>query len=154
MNELTIYERMEIQMSYAVPLLRDLQAVLGTDVVLDALRQRLIMQQERARSRARQPGAIEEQAVKIGRDFERFATGGALEFSFVDSDAEEVAVDVTDCRYATMMAGLDATDFGPLLICGGDYAAAAAGGMELQRTQTRMEGASHCDFRFHVSRLG
>ena len=39
-SDLAAYERVEIQMSMLVPLLRDLQAILGDDVVLDALAER------------------------------------------------------------------------------------------------------------------
>ncbi len=154
--KLTVHERMEIQMQYAVPLLRDLQEILGTDVVTEALRSRLALQQQRAEAAAKSVNSMREQAVRIERDFERFAQGGALDYTVLDhtehaAGIDEVAVNVSDCQYATMMDRLDATDLGTLLICGPDLAAAAAGGMELQRSQTRMEGADHCDFRFRAA---
>ena len=139
-----------------VPLLRDLQQILGADVVAEALRQRLANQQQRARAAQRPAPQMQEQAVRIRRDFERFAQGGALEFEMADAgdDADEVAVNVTSCAYAALMERLEAGDLGSLLICGEDYAAAAMGGMHLERTQTQMEGASHCDFRFRPAPQG
>lgn len=150
MSELTIHERLEIQMEYAVPLLRDLQEVLGTDVIVDALRQRLVNQQDRARAERTPAPVLSEHAVRLQTGFERFAEGGALEFEMVERSDDQVAIDVTACGYAEMMERLDATDLGPLLLCGADYAGALRAGTELHRSQTRMEGATHCDFRFRI----
>jgi len=155
-RKLTVHERMEIEMAYAVPLLRDLQEILGSDVVTDALQTRLDRQRAKAEATAAPVTSMRERAVVIGRDFERFGAGGALDFTMQDGpndgdEPEEVAVDVTACGYATMMERLDALDLGPLLICGPDHATAAAGGMVLERSQTRMEGAGHCDFRFRAA---
>ena len=40
MSELTYFERRKIQMEYAVPLIRDLQAILGEETILKALEER------------------------------------------------------------------------------------------------------------------
>ena len=51
-----------------------------------------------------------------------------------------------------MMQGIDALDLGALLLCDGDFPAAEAWGLDLQRTQTCMQGASQCDFRYRLRR--
>ena len=43
---------------------------------------------------------------------------------------------------------MGARDIGHLLICNRDYPAAAKIGMNLTRSQTRMQGAGFCDFRY------
>ncbi|MEM7094316.1 MAG: L-2-amino-thiazoline-4-carboxylic acid hydrolase [Actinomycetota bacterium] len=43
---------------------------------------------------------------------------------------------------------LDARDLGLMLVCNVDFPLAARAGMDLERTQTKMTGASHCDFRY------
>jgi len=47
-----------------------------------------------------------------------------------------------------MMEELGGRDFGHLLVCRGDFAAAKQIGMKLTRTQTKMQGAPFCDFRY------
>lgn len=146
-HQLTFYERIEIQMRYAVPLLRDLQRILGDDVVLDALRQRLDDRVAAAAASAAPPADLSERSARIVADFARFAAGGALEHADVPVD-DAVGVDVTRCEYARLMESLDASDLGHLLICSEDHVMVAAGGVRLDRSQTLMQGATHCDFRF------
>ena len=46
------------------------------------------------------------------------------------------------------MERLGARDIGHLLICNLDFPMALRAGTELTRTQTCMQGGSHCDFRY------
>ena len=50
----------------------------------------------------------------------------------------------------TMIAGVSKLGPGQLLICDTDYAFSLRAGVELERSQTRMGGADHCDFRFRL----
>ena len=79
---------------------------------------------------------------------EAYAAGDALEYEVLRSDDEHFDMNVTRCGYAAMMERLGARDIGHLLICHQDFALADAVGLELVRTQTCMQGASHCDFRY------
>lgn len=142
---LTAYERMAIQMEYAVPLLRDLQDILGDRVVLDALAERLRRRTEAAAREAR-PRRVGETRVVLG--FEHFAEGGALDYETLVDGPDAVDIDVRGCAYATLMQELEAADLGDLLICGEDHVAVARAGTRLARTETRMLGADRCDFRF------
>ena len=81
-SDLAAYERVEIQMSMVVPLLRDLQAILGDDVVLDALAERHRRRVEAAGSRARTDVPFEKRIRRIERDFASFAEGDALEYAW------------------------------------------------------------------------
>ena len=76
--------------------------------------------------------------------------GGALEFEILREDEEAFDFNVSRCRYKEMMEELDALDLGVLLLCDGDFPAAEAWGLDLQRTQTCMEGAAQCDFRYRA----
>ena len=51
-TDLSFHERTKVQMQLVVPLLRDLQEILGDEVVLDALRERLRRRIERAEAKA------------------------------------------------------------------------------------------------------
>lgn len=144
-DDLTVHDRLAIQMAYAVPLLRDLQAILGDDVVLDALAERLRRRTEEAAASAR-PRRVGETKVMFA--FEQFAAGGALEYETLVDEADAIDVDVQRCAYATLMQDLDAADLGDLLICSEDHVAVARAGTRLTRTETHMLGADRCDFRF------
>lgn len=142
MPQLTNFERVKIQMEYVVPLIKDLQEMLGEDVVNAALAERL----------TRNLDAVDSSKTadfgRMAEGAEFFAAGGALDYEVIASDSDHFDMDVHHCRYAEMMDELGGRDFGHLLVCGGDFAAAKRIGMTLTRTQTRMQGAGHCDFRY------
>ena len=65
---------------------------------------------------------------------------------------EKLSFNVTRCRYAEMYRALGLADLGGSLSCQRDFALAQGfnPAIQLDRTQTIMEGASHCDFRFRL----
>ncbi len=142
--ELTILERIRIQMEYAVPLLRDLQELLGEESVNAALVERLRTRTQKAKDTCTNEADMSRMALGT----EQFAAGEALEYEIIESDSERFDMNVTRCRYAQMMEQLGAREIGHLLICNGDFEAAERVGMELTRTQTCMQGADFCDFRY------
>ncbi len=146
---LTAYERTRIQMEYVVPLLRDLQSILGEKVVLDALAERLRRRVTAAEVRA-EPRRVGETRVVLG--FEHFAAGGALDYQTLTDGPDAVDIDVDRCSYATLMQELDAADLGDILICGEDLVTVARAGTRLTRSETHMLGGDRCDFRFRSGR--
>ena len=142
-SDLTSFEKIKIQMDYAIPLIRGLQEVLGKDAVNQALEQ---MIEKRTRALAAPGDKANFGMMKAGTQM--FAEGGALDYEIVEEGEDAFDVNIHSCAYARMMADEDASDIGKLLICNFDYPAAAAIGMDLDRTQTKMEGAPYCDFRY------
>jgi hypothetical protein len=63
-------------------------------------------------------------------------------------------VNVTGCRYARFFHEIGEPELGFLLVCSADFPMAEGfgDGVELSRTQTIMQGAGHCDFRYAVKR--
>ena len=63
-------------------------------------------------------------------------------------------IDVTGCRYAEFYAELGEPELGFLLVCSADFSMAEGFGADIRltRTQTIMQGASHCDFRYQRQR--
>ena len=59
-------------------------------------------------------------------------------------------VNVTGCRYAKFYKEIGAPELGFLLICSADFdmTEGFGAGVQLTRTATIMQGASHCDFRY------
>jgi hypothetical protein len=85
------------------------------------------------------------------RDLVRHWTeGGALELTVLRDDENAFHFNVTRCRFAEMYHRLGLADLGPVLSCGRDGAMIDGfnPAIEFARTQTIMEGAAHCDFRY------
>ena len=143
---LSFVDTVELQMEFVVPLLRDLQAVLGEEVVLQALEERNRRTLEQVRETQAEPVRVVD--TKILRDLETPAEGGALAYSVEVIDDDHMNVKVDRCRMAEIMQTMDASDLGYLLLCAADYAAVARTRVNLDRPQTRMQGGSCCDFRF------
>ena len=82
--------------------------------------------------------------------FDRFAAGDALDYEVVKQAPDAFEVNVTQCRYATFYSEIGAPELGFLLACSADFSMAEGFGTDVQltRTQTIMQGASHCDFRY------
>ncbi len=144
--ELTPFERVQVQMEAVVPLLRAMEKAFGRDAVRKVLSERVEQSIQDARA---DPGATGNLA-KTAAAFNAFAKGNALHYEVIASEKGTLNVDVTHCRYADLMAEHDASDLGQLLICDTDYAFSLRAGVELDRSQTRMSGAGHCDFRFRL----
>lgn len=147
-SELTFHERTAIQMEYVVPLIRDLQAILGEDVVNAALEERL----RRQAGQAEDAPPVEPDMARMGEATKMFAAGDALEYEMVGADDEHFDMNVHRCAYAEMMERLGARDVGHLLLCNLDFAEATRAGLDLTRTQTLMQGATFCDFRYRKRR--
>lgn len=84
---------------------------------------------------------------------EQWNQGGALELHVLRDAPDSLEFDVTRCRFAEMYRRLGLEDLGPILSCGRDGAMIEGFNpdIELTRTQTLMEGASHCDFRYWLT---
>ena len=137
------------------PLIRAVRDEIGDERALALLR-RVIGQL------ARDAGA--EMAREFGRTsldafsacLGRWSRGGALEIRMIEQTPERLDFDVTRCRYAEMYKALGLEALGPSLSCVRDFELAAGFNpeIELTRTQTIMEGADHCDFRFRATKPG
>ncbi len=143
-DNLTFLERTTIQMQYVVPLIRDLQRILGEEVVNAALAQRIKDQT----TEAKKSDVKAEDLSVMETSLETYAEGEALEFDIIRSEKDHFDMNVTGCGYAKMMDKLGASDIGFNLICALDIPMAEEMGMTLKRTQTCMQGAGHCDFRY------
>jgi hypothetical protein len=78
----------------------------------------------------------------------------ALEIDVLKQDEDSLHFNVTRCRYAEMYKDLGIPELGCLLSCNRDYALIEGFNpdIELTRTQTIMEGAASCNFRYTVKK--
>ncbi len=152
---LSLLQRREVEARIVGPLLRAVAAELGDEKTL-ALARGVIA------DLARQGGA--DLALRFGeatletfaRSLDLWREGGALEIEMLEQSAERLSFNVTRCRYAEMYRALGLADLGSSLSCQRDFSLVEGfnPAIGLTRTQTLMEGASHCDFRFVASGPG
>jgi hypothetical protein len=76
--------------------------------------------------------------------------GDALTVEPVERTATTLAFNVTRCRYAEMYRDMGLGEIGHLLSCqrDGTFCEGYDPKLKMTRTQTIMQGASHCDFRY------
>ncbi len=79
-----------------------------------------------------------------------WAGGGAQEVEIVGESDDHLDFNVTRCRYAEFYQELGLAEIGSRIHCNRDFAMIAGfnDNLELSRTQTVMQGAPCCDFRF------
>jgi hypothetical protein len=81
---------------------------------------------------------------------ELWAGGGGMDVELVAESDDHLDFNVTRCRYAEFYKELGLSDLGIRVQCNRDGAMLAGFNdeLELSRSQTIMEGATCCDFRF------
>jgi hypothetical protein len=150
--KLTLLEQRRIEARIVGPLVEAVRVELGTEKTLALLR-RVIA------DLARQSGA--ELARSLGEAsltafagcLDRWSEGGALEIDVLEQSAERLSFNVTRCRYAEMYRALGLGELGSSLSCQRDFSLIEGfnPAITLERTQTIMEGAPCCDFRFRAA---
>jgi hypothetical protein len=82
--------------------------------------------------------------------FATYAGDDALDYDVIEQSQDRFEINVRACRYAEFYKALGEPELGFLLVCSADFATAEGFGsdVKLTRTQTIMEGAAFCDFRY------
>ena len=150
---LSLLQQREIEARIVGPLLLAVRAEIGEERTL-ALARGVIAEL------ARQSGAElarrfgDATLVAFAGTLDRWCEGGALEIAMLERSPERLAFNVVRCRYAEMYRALGLADLGATLSCTRDFALAEGFNpqIRLTRTQTIMQGATHCDFRFEAPR--
>jgi imidazole glycerol phosphate synthase subunit HisF len=81
---------------------------------------------------------------------ELWTRGGALEREVLEQNEGRYRFNVTRCKYAEMYRDMGLGEIGHLLFCqrDGTFSEGYDRRLKLKRTQTIMQGASHCDFDY------
>ncbi len=92
-----------------------------------------------------------EDLVRVIREI--WSQGNALDIEFLEESNEKLFFNVRRCGYAEMYRDAGLSEFGYCLSCNRDAAFVSGfnSRIAMKRTQTIMEGASYCDFRFYLS---
>lgn len=151
---ISVIEQAKIQAQVLVPLVKTLQAELGA-ARANALVRKALGDLYRSFGeefwKARNHGKNEaDLGEAVASAFRTYARDDALAYDVIEQTHDAFAFDVKRCAYAEFYKALGEPDLGFLLICTADFAIAEGFGpdIKLTRTQTIMQGASHCDFRY------
>lgn len=153
MTDIALIQQREIEARLAKVLIDRYAEVLGPDEAAALAGDAIRRQAEAAgREMARQIGGRSmEDLARVVREV--WAREDALQIVFKEISSNHLAFDVNRCRYAELYERLGIRHLGAHLSCGRD-AAFARGfnpAIHMERTQTIMEGAPSCDFRFTLS---
>jgi hypothetical protein len=151
MNAVGLLNRREIEARMLAPLLEALSTEFDPERVWDVARKVI---QEIAHQQGAQLAASAD-----ANDLEHFADAqetwkkdNAIQTEVLELTRKKFSFNVFRCRYAEMYQHLGIPELGKMLSCDRDFAFIEGFNPNIQlcRTQTIMEGADICDFRFEV----
>ncbi|SHK33768.1 L-2-amino-thiazoline-4-carboxylic acid hydrolase [Desulfatibacillum alkenivorans DSM 16219] len=150
-NSVDLIVRREIEALIASPLIEAYSQEFGKEAS-EAVAQKVIQKLALEAGKMLKMFAGGDTMEHLQRALPLFSQGGALEFDIVEASEKKAAVNVTRCKYAEMYKEHGLEKFGCLLGCGRDFALMEGFNPKIKftRTQTIMEGADYCDFRFEI----
>ncbi len=148
--DVPVIQQAKIQAQVLVPLVKAMQAELGEARANALVRQALGDLYRRYGEKFLRSKNEQNLGNFMASGFKTFARDEALDYKVVEQTQDALAIDVTGCRYAEFYKELGEPELGFLLVCSADFAMAEGfgGDIKLTRTQTIMQGADHCDFRY------
>ena len=148
--EIGFLQRRRIEANIIAPIYQAMCAELGQEKAAGIIRDAIAQD-------ARKSGAEFAGQMQDGPSIQAFVgiqelwrRGGALETTTVEQNDNAYEFNVTRCRYAEMYRDMGLAEIGGLLSCVRDaeFITGFNPDISFTRTQTLMEGASHCDFRY------
>lgn len=150
--KLSLLDEVKLQAEVILPVLRALRASMGKTaadrIVGDALRQWARDLYHRI-GEAKQ-GTPRQKWDAVWAEDMRPRIGDAVDREMLKDDGVVREYNVTRCKYAEFFRELGEPELGGILLCDSDFHIADVGGadVEFRRTQTIMQGAAYCDFRY------
>lgn len=146
-----LIEQVKAQARVLVPLIKALRAELGEERANEIVRKALADHYKNLGAASWQRLAADRTEEKLERTWKLFAAGNALEYEVQKKSAEAYELDITECQYAKFFEEIGEPELGFLLVCSQDFNFFEGyEGVKLKLTQTIMQGASHCDFRYRI----
>jgi len=149
-----LIQQVKIQAQVLVPLVKALQAELGEERANALVRRAVGDTYRRYGEEFWRKKNEKDLGKSMASAFATFARDDALDYRVREQSQDAFEIDVTGCRYAEFYKELGEPELGFLLVCSADFTMAEGfdSDIKLTRTQTIMQGASHCDFRYKRSR--
>ena len=150
-DNMSVLDRRRIEAMVLGPVVRAFQKELGVDranAVSRGVLERIAREQGRAFRERVGSGDLK----AFAENKRAWQAGDALETKVLESTRDRYDFDVTRCRYAETYEALGFADLGLIFSCGRDFAFVEGFNpdIRLTRTQTIMEGAPSCDFRYRM----
>jgi hypothetical protein len=154
MSETTIslLDEVKLQAAVILPILRSLRAEVGKEkadrIVGDSLR--TWARDLYHRIGESKPGSPRQKWDAVWAEDMRPRIGDAVDRDMLKDDGAVREYNITRCQYAEFFRGLGEPELGGILLCDSDFhiADVAGSSIEFNRTQTIMQGAAYCDFRY------
>ncbi len=149
LNDIGVLKRREIEARILAPVLAALGNEFGRERVIEIVRDTIInVAREQGAQLAAQTGGNE--LADFARALAAWKKDDAMQMDVLAESDERYEFNVTRCRYAEMYRALGIPELGAVLSCNRDFALIEGFNPQIQltRTQTLMQGAAHCDFRF------
>ena len=149
-TELPILEQRRIEANIIKPIYEEMVSELGCDsarrILGNAIRKDSVAQGQAYAQALDEPTSLE----GFHSLLPQWKANGALEVEMLAETESQVDYNVTRCKYAEMYRDMGLSDIGHLLSCGrdGTFCTGYDPRISLERTQTIMQGATHCDFRY------
>lgn len=155
LNEIGVLKRREIEARILAPLVDAFAAEFGRERVVE-IAKRIIVQIARNQGRTLANHMGGNTVAHLVWSQANWLKGDALTIEVRHVDDTAYDLDVTRCRYAEMYRALGIPELGAMLSCGRDFASGDGFNpdLKLTRTQTIMEGAPRCDFRYRMEPNG
>jgi hypothetical protein len=152
LNEIGVLKRREIEARILAPLVAAFSEEFGGERVLDVAK-RVIVEIAREQGRALAEHVGGNSVAHFVQTKTNWVKGDALAIDVLRVDDAAYDFNVTRCRYAEMYRALGIPELGAVLSCGRDFALGEGFNRDLvlTRTQTIMDGAPHCDFRYQLT---
>jgi len=148
-SKIGVLTRREVEARILAPMLDAMGEAFGRDRVLQVMRDTIIRIARKQGSEL--AGSMGGVTFQHFADSLRFWTmDDALGIDVIEQTEDVFSFNVTRCRYAELYGKLGIRELGTALSCARDYALIEGFNpdVSLKRTQTIMEGAPHCDFRY------
>ena len=150
-SQMDVIDRRKVEAMILGPMLRAFQEEIGVERTNDIARAAITkLAREQGSQFAKGIGANGLEDYASNKDAWR--RHGALEVDIIESSPTRYSFDVTRCKYAEMYKSLGFDDLGDIFSCTRDFEFFNGFNSEvkLKRTQTIMQGASQCDFRYSL----
>ena len=144
-----VLTRREVEARILAPMLDAMGEAFGRERVLGVMRETIVkIAQKQGAELAGFMGGVTLQQFAQSMRF--WTMDDALEIDVIEQTEDVFSFNVTRCRYAELYEKLGIRELGTALSCARDYALIEGFNPDvaLKRTQTIMEGAAHCDFRY------
>lgn len=148
-EQVGVLTRREIEARILKPFFESVCREIGEEKARALLRN-VVLDAARASGNAMREQVASDDLNAFASQWEPWFRGGALEIDELKRTEDAWHFNVTRCRYAELYKGLGMAELGGTLSCNRDAALIEgfSDEVELERKQTIMEGASHCDFRY------